>query len=78
MKTHKILILSMLMLFSSFIYAQSPIQVKDVNAMIDGNSRPAFTISSEAEVKPLMSAWKKFLKKEHKVNSLIIFNQWNF
>ncbi len=69
MKTHKILILSTIILFSSFMYAQSPIHVKDVNAMIDGNSRPAFAISSEAEVKPLMSAWKKFLKKEHKIKA---------
>jgi peptidoglycan hydrolase CwlO-like protein len=69
MKTHKILILATLLIFSSFIYAQSTVQVRDINTMIDGNSRPAFVISSEAEAKPLMSEWKKFLKKEHKIKT---------
>lgn len=69
MKTHKILFLATLMIFSAFAQAQSPLQIKDVNAIIDGNSRPAFAISSEAEAKPLMSEWRKFLRKEHKIKA---------
>lgn len=57
------------MIFSTFAQAQSPLQIKDVNAIIDGNSRPAFSISSEAEAKPLMSEWRKFLRKEHKIKA---------
>ncbi len=36
---------------------------------INGKDRPAISITSEAEAKPLQKAWKKYLKKTYKIKT---------
>jgi peptidoglycan hydrolase CwlO-like protein len=64
------LIVWVFLLLAGFLNAfGQTIMVKDTVAKIGGKNAPAFSISSEAEARPLLRAFKKELRSKHKLKT---------